>query len=193
MLETLVNWVDENSSCDNHLSNLDISLSNQSSSLEIKAEAVKEMSNLLGDILQASHVEQFDGGRFQAHLMIGRFLAARAQRTQGLYKLGLALSSHLNLFDVAWKLSTGGSMEILWNYFRPPTCPTITHLDALIKFENLAATFDRIAWISTAPLGTLLRRWQSLTSVSQEISQIPVDTRHVIQVGQPHHVQVPEH
>jgi midasin len=52
----------------------------------------------------------------------------------------------LGLFDSAWNLKTGYSMERLWNTFKPIVPSTGELLEVQLQFEQLAARFDAIIW-----------------------------------------------
>ena len=182
-LRMLANWIDESPFDEHLLSSLDRPNLNQTASMKAIIGAVKDICGFVTDVFHASHIEQFDGGRFQARLMIGRALANQIQNIQGMHELGLTLAKNLGSFDTTWKLSTGGSMEVLWDYFKPPTCLAITHVDALIKLEGLATKFDSIVWRSISPFDTLLQLRQSLVAAFQELGANLVGSDRLFEVG----------
>ena len=54
----------------------------------------------------------------------------------------------LNHFNASWKLSTGLSMERLWEVCRPQAPPTLAQLSTFLRMEELADRFDDALWRS---------------------------------------------
>ena len=186
MLKSLEDWVDQEFSINDWLASsasLNPDSPYQLSVMRTPVEVLKAICYSLDAIFRASHMGPFDGGKFQAHLMIARSLADETRHTRGLYELGSIFASHLDSFDVAWKLSTGGSMEALWNHFRSLTSPSIADLSSLIELEALANMFDNLVWRSTAPLETLLQLRQSLMSAFRILSVESKENQHPFHVG----------
>ncbi len=101
----------------------------------------------LRDILELGVLPAFDEGVFQVHLTIGRSIVAQGgPNITGVNLLTEKLGSMLALFNASWELSTGLSMEILWEVFRPATAKTISQLEARLKVEELAERFDSLKW-----------------------------------------------
>lgn len=89
----------------------------------------------------------FDEGIFQVHLAIGRSIAAHGDHNnEAAQKISGMLSSMLDLFNAAWKLYSGLSMEILWQNFRPVTAKNILQLDKCLLVEELMEKFDALKW-----------------------------------------------
>lgn len=89
----------------------------------------------------------FDEGIFQVHLAIGRSIAAHGDHNnEAAQKISGMLSSMLDLFNAAWKLYSGLSMEILWQNFRPVTAKNILQLDKGLLVEELMEKFDALKW-----------------------------------------------
>lgn len=89
----------------------------------------------------------FDEGIFQVHLAIGRSIAAHGDHNnEAAQKISVMLSSMLDLFNAAWKLFSGLSMEILWQSFRPVTPKNILQLDKCLLVEELMEKFDGLKW-----------------------------------------------
>lgn len=93
---------------------------------------------------------EFDEGAFQVYLMIGRSIVAQGRTMKELEPLNEHFNSMLSLFNPCWKLSTGLSMNTLWNTFRPSTAKSITELSTLIQAEELATRFDSLKWSAGA-------------------------------------------
>lgn len=89
----------------------------------------------------------FDEGVFQAYLAIGRSIAAHGDHdSEAAQKISGMLSSTLDLFNAAWKLFSGLSMEILWQNFRPVTPKSVLQLDTCLLVEELMEKFDALKW-----------------------------------------------
>lgn len=100
----------------------------------------------LWDILDLGLLPDFDEGIFQVHLAIGRSIAANGDNSETAQKISGMLSSMLNLFDVDWKLSSGLSMEPLWQNFKPVTAKNLLQLDMCLLVEKLMEKFDALKW-----------------------------------------------
>ena len=89
----------------------------------------------------------FEESEFQAYLITGQELPCRAVSNDGgLGFLPQKFSSGLNQFHSSWKLSTGLSMERLWEICRPQTPPTLPQLSVCLRMEELADRFDNALW-----------------------------------------------
>lgn len=89
----------------------------------------------------------FDEGIFQVHLAIGRSIAANGDsHSETAQKISGMLSSMLDLFSAAWKLSSGLSMELLWQNFKPVTAKNLLQLDMCLLVEELMEKFDALKW-----------------------------------------------
>lgn len=101
----------------------------------------------------------FQEARFQAHLAQGSSLlqlgAAVLQGTDD-QKLLSTLSGYLERdFVVGFKLSSGLSMEILWQHLRPDPIPDLQTLEQVMEMERLADRFDSLRWRVDANISTL--------------------------------------
>ena len=115
----------------------------------------------------------FDESAFQVYLKMGKSLVVSCQKIENLRGLGRLLDLNLSRFNASWSLSTGISMEFLWEVFKPRTAKNIFHLQRLLHIENLADRFDRILWRAQAPIETLAELRQSL--VSAYLESEPID------------------
>ena len=105
------------------------------------------------DLVQSPVIEE---GEFQAYLIIGQKLSNRAHRAEEALSLLLqTLDSGLSQFHASWKLSTGLSMERLWEACRPQTPPTLSHLSVYLRMEELADRFDNALWRSWVPVAQI--------------------------------------
>ena len=95
----------------------------------------------------------FEESEFQAYLITGQELSARPVTEEtGSGFLLQKLGSGLSQFNLSWKLSTGLSMERLWEACRPQTPPTLSQLSVYLRLEELADRFDNALWRSWIPV-----------------------------------------
>ncbi|UKZ77768.1 hypothetical protein TrVFT333_005494 [Trichoderma virens FT-333] len=108
----------------------------------------------------------FDEAVFQAHLAQGtallgkQTLAAKSDNNRQLstYILGRLEDD----FDGGFKLSTGLSMESLWNLMRPIPIPDKSVLDRSVELDRLGARFDNLRWKTGASVVDLSKAQQTL-------------------------------
>ncbi|PON27239.1 hypothetical protein TGAM01_v203620 [Trichoderma gamsii] len=108
----------------------------------------------------------FDEATFQAHLAQGtallkkQTLAAQSDNTRQLasYILGRLEDD----FDSGFKLSTGLSMESLWNLMRPIPIPDKSVLDRSMELDRLGTRFDGLRWKAGASVVDLSKAQQTL-------------------------------
>jgi len=118
---------------------------------------VKEFRDYVRDVLEFTRSLKFDEGVFQSYLGIGRSLIIQALQCSDTYDLGSKIQDHLDVFKASWDLTTGTSMEILWNRLRPLTARDSRELDLVLRVERLADRFDSIVWRSSGPLDTVIK------------------------------------
>ena len=118
---------------------------------------MKELRDYVRDVLEFTRSFKFDEGIFQSYLGIGRSLIAQALQCSDTHKLGSEMQERLGMFKASLDLTTGTSMEVLWERFRPPTARDHCELDLVLRVERLADRFDSIVWRSNAPLNTVIR------------------------------------
>lgn len=108
----------------------------------------------------------FEEARFQAHLKQGvdLFLAfgARTQNDPDLQFITQIVNAIQDAFTVGFKLTTGLSMEILWQLLRTSPIMDEVTFSAVQGMEKLADRFDAIRWKSNASIGDLSKAISSL-------------------------------
>ncbi|KND94913.1 Midasin [Tolypocladium ophioglossoides CBS 100239] len=108
----------------------------------------------------------FDEARFQAHLALGtNVLHLQSQVFNGTGDsefVSLILHQLKNDFNSGFKLSTGLSMETLWNVLRPVPIPDKSVLDWSLELDRLAARFDAIRWKANASIPDLSKAQKTL-------------------------------
>lgn len=119
----------------------------------------------------------FDEGVFQVHLAIGRSIAAHGDNnSEAARNISGVLNSMLDLFNAAWKLSSGLSMEIIWQNFRPITAKNILQLDTCLLVEELAERFDALKWGAGATFRDLDLLRRSIVRMYDTISPSDIES-----------------
>ncbi|KZF21610.1 midasin [Xylona heveae TC161] len=117
---------------------------------------VRGVTSYWWSIFHLGQSKSFDDAVFQVHLEIGRTIVSALQAIDGpSERLLQGVSSSLDSFKMAWQLTTGLSMERLWNALKPATPPTMDRLQMLLHIEQLADRFDALLWKIKAPLTDL--------------------------------------
>ncbi|KAK4443930.1 hypothetical protein QBC34DRAFT_476083 [Podospora aff. communis PSN243] len=97
----------------------------------------------------------FEEARFQAHLTLGASFLQVALPS-GPQKMLQTIGGYLERdFVVGFKLSTGLSMEALWNRLRPDPVPNQETLAQVVEMEKLAGQFDELRWRADVNVSTL--------------------------------------
>ncbi|KAK0646139.1 hypothetical protein B0T16DRAFT_352277 [Cercophora newfieldiana] len=100
----------------------------------------------------------FEEARFQAHLTLGASLLQMGldKAGAGPQKMLSAINGYLDRdFVVGFKLSTGLSMEALWNRLRPDLIPDPEALSQVVEMEKLVDRFDELRWRADVNVSTL--------------------------------------
>jgi len=58
-------------------------------------------------------------------------------------------------FHAQTKMTSGLSMELIWNLCRPSVMPTMLRLEKLWQLEQIAEQFDAVVWLMKAPVADL--------------------------------------
>lgn len=108
----------------------------------------------------------FEEAKFQAHLKQGvdnfRGFVANVGHDREVQVINSILSKIQDAFTVGFKLTTGLSMETLWQLLRPTPIEDETTFSAVQEMEKLAIRFDIIRWKSNASIADLSRAISSL-------------------------------
>ena len=127
----------------------------------------------LSDIFDIVQSTSFDEGSFQAYLTSGNLTVARAKNIEStnhsVAELAKEFQKALHDFDAAWQLSSGLSMEALWNVFRPTVAENLQQLAACLRVEELADRFDALRWTSGASYQEIRILGQSLADIYDTI------------------------
>ncbi|KAK2783613.1 hypothetical protein FQN52_009540 [Onygenales sp. PD_12] len=130
---------------------------------------VSSILDLAWDIFRAVQVEDFDEGIFQTYLQIGQSLYSRLKDVK--LDLVTVLSQSLDSFRANWGLSTGQSMQRMWDCWRPATPVDPDHLKSLMDLQHVASRFDQVTLKTTLPFSQLTQMRQSLLQAQAAILQ----------------------
>src|SRR5699024_2531292 len=84
------------------------------------ASALRAVVDFCADVFKVSEVKQVDEGEFQIYLQIGRELCAALFNSSSFFQpLAVSLSQYLGRFQAEWALTTGLSMQKIWDTWRP--------------------------------------------------------------------------
>ncbi|KAK5664014.1 hypothetical protein OQA88_228 [Cercophora sp. LCS_1] len=139
-----------------------------------QSDAWRERSSALSRLMlfwkrtnEALVAASFDEARFQAHLTHGASLiqaASTALQHADTRKMLSTISSYLERdFVVGFKLSTGLSMELLWNLLRPDPIPDQQTVAQVVEMERLADRFDSLRWRADVNVSTLRTVQESMS------------------------------
>lgn len=159
VLQLLTSWIDREAP---QCSNIEVvALSRKTwfrpNKWQVALMIVKGFRDYVRDVLESTRSLKFDEGVFQSYLGIGRALIIQAQQCSDTCDLGSKIQDHLDKFKASWDLTTGTSMEILWNRLRPLTARNSGELGLVLRVERFADRFDSIVWRSNCPLDTVIK------------------------------------
>ncbi|UNI14165.1 AAA ATPase midasin [Purpureocillium takamizusanense] len=131
-----------------------------------RAHFVRLICLYIGRTLRLSMATEFDEAQFQAHLALGAgFLQSQAEKFTAREDNDLVgfVRNRLHAdFNSGFKLSTGLSMEVLWNVLRPTPIPDKSTLDRILDLDQLGVRFDAIRWKASASIDELTKAQQTL-------------------------------
>ncbi|KAM5447036.1 AAA ATPase midasin [Microsporum audouinii] len=130
---------------------------------------LEDILNFCWDIFQLTQSRLLDDAVFSAYLLIGKNIVARFEHLH--LDLLNNFTELLSLFNSNWKLTSGESMQRMWNMWRPAT-PTDSHqLEQKVQFQELRARYDRIALKSRVPILELGRLYDLFLRAQTSILQ----------------------
>ncbi|KAJ6780716.1 hypothetical protein PWT90_02324 [Aphanocladium album] len=110
--------------------------------------------------------DTLDEAKFQAHLLQGaRLLKKQLTKIESptlAALVSLILGKLQSDFASGFKLSTGLSMEQLWNTLRPIPIPSQFIYNEVLKLDQLAVRFDELRWKTRASISELSKAQQTL-------------------------------
>ncbi|KAG6007079.1 hypothetical protein E4U21_006341 [Claviceps maximensis] len=139
-----------------------------SSSFLIRLQLLEILGLFLEQTVSLSASQDFDEAYFQAHVTLGTrklraFVEVMTMQLDSSF-LALALDQLSNSFDSGFQLSTGLSMEALWNAFRPTPISTETEFKRSNELDCLATRFDALRWKAASSLSDLSKAQKALAS-----------------------------
>lgn len=124
------------------------------------AQMVRVILDFCWDVFCFSHGDDFDDGVFHTYLQIGQTLTSRLRNSPS--DLPSAVNQSLQVFNTNWSLSTGQSMQRMWEDWRPATPLDPGHLQFVIGLRNVASRFDNVIVKTRLPLSQLSQLRNSL-------------------------------
>ena len=126
--------------------------------------------NLCADIFKVTQAKQIDGGEFQVYLQIGRDVCTSLLNSSPIFhSLASAMSQALTRFQAGWALTTGLSMQRLWDAWRPATSATQEQLWSLMELEDIVREFSDIAVKTRLDVSRLNQVRNSLVDAQRSI------------------------
>ncbi|OAX84398.1 hypothetical protein ACJ72_01230 [Emergomyces africanus] len=116
--------------------------------------------DLCWDIYSIVQAKEFDEGIFQTYLQVGHSLHSRFKNVK--LDIIMVLSQSLDAFRANWALSTGQSMQRMWDRWRPATPIDPCHLQSMMDLQQVAARFDQVTLRTNLPFSQLSQVRQSL-------------------------------
>lgn len=121
-------------------------------------------------LFNMTSVSVLDEATFQVHLSLWEALPAKHSCARNYCKvLHQGVEKALASLKSSCHLSTGLSMERLWEIFRPQIPPTMQLLEKQIHFEELLSSFDTLLWQSRLPLADAVGLRDSVISTIRAV------------------------
>ncbi|KAG5922809.1 hypothetical protein E4U42_005244, partial [Claviceps africana] len=144
----------------------DLDLSDDS--LLMRLQLLEILGLFLEQTVSLSAARDFDEAYFQAHVTLGTRKLRTFAETMTLQLdssfLSLTMNKLSNSFDSGFQLSTGLSMETLWNAFRPIPISTETEFKRSNELDHLATRFDALRWKAASSVSDLSKAQKALAS-----------------------------
>ncbi|PWY89383.1 midasin [Aspergillus sclerotioniger CBS 115572] len=132
--------------------------------------ALRAIVDFSSDVFTLTAANEVDRGEFQIYLQIGKELCASLLDSWApLKQLALAFSRALDRFKENWSLTTGLSMQRLWESWRPATPSTQSQLTLLLELESVASEFTQVATKTHLDLSQLSQVRDSLIGGQEAI------------------------
>lgn len=123
--------------------------------------------NFCWDVFQLSQQETLDNALFSTYLEIGRAISAKFQHIPS--DLLQHLSAMLDTFNANWKLTSGHSMQRIWDKWRPAVPTNSLHANRLIEFQELCLRVDHMSLKSGVPFSALSQLYNSLVQAQKSM------------------------
>ncbi|KAL1883672.1 AAA ATPase midasin [Paecilomyces lecythidis] len=132
--------------------------------------ALKCILHLCWDFFAATQVAELDDGEFQTYLQIAQGLASSLQNNGPLIRpISSILAQSISHFQAEWALTTGLSMQKMWDAWRPATPASEEQLQSLLDLEQVVSEFTAIAVKTRVPLSQLSKVRESLIDAQRSV------------------------
>lgn len=133
-----------------------------------RLQSLEFLRLFLEQTVSLSSSQDFDDAYFQAHVILGTrklqaFVQTMTMQVDSSF-LSLAMNQLSSSFDGGFQLSTGLSMEALWNVFRPIPISTQTQFNRSNELDHLASRFDALRWKAASSISDLSKAQKALAS-----------------------------
>ena len=118
-----------------------------------------------GDLADITECPSFDEAAFQTFQIIGQSIVNEFMDRPNPEGLAASFSAALGLFGDAWRLTSGLSMEIIWEQFRLPSVEKPSLLELRYGTQALSESFDALSWTFGASIQELFALRGSLVQV----------------------------
>ncbi|EKG11058.1 von Willebrand factor type A [Macrophomina phaseolina MS6] len=134
------------------------------------------------DLFALTDAPAVEDAVFQVYLAIGheQFASFHSSGVAPSTKLRQKLAQTFESLRLDSQLSTGLSMELLWQRFKPHTPPAYSGLLNLLKLESLADRFDKAVWLADAPLAELSRVRNTLANAMDIVRSRGIDVAELV-------------
>lgn len=150
--------------------------------------ALKAIARFCWDIFAAAQARDIDEGEFQTYLQIGRDIHSSVL-DQGplLEPLASFFAQFLARFQSTWALTTGLSMQRIWDSWHPMTCVDNDQLKCLVDLEGVVSDFATVALQARLDLGQLSRVRNSLIDAQNAVLRNGADGNVLVSVSNLYH------
>jgi midasin len=108
------------------------------------------------NLFQLVSQNPLDEAVFQVYLNVGqRMLKSGSVHTESSTQMMKHIAKQFEGFHAQTKMTSGLSMELIWNLCRPSVMPTMQRLEKLWQLEQIAEQFDAVVWLMQAPVAEL--------------------------------------
>ena len=124
------------------------------------------------DISYVAERSPFDEAVFQTYHLIGQTMADNFEDNPSHQVLAASFSAALGLLDKSCRLTSGLSMEAIWQLLQPSTPDPCSLSEVNNEMEALADRFDAVTWMCGTSLGELVALRNSLMRVFDSLDSM---------------------
>lgn len=134
------------------------------------------------DLSEDAGRPSFDDAAFQTYQRIGQSMIEGFIDNSIVQGLATSLSNAFASLNESWRLTTGLSMEIIWELLRPPSVEHASLLELRFGTEQLADRFDALSWTTGASIEKLTALRGSIVQVFGMLDFADADSEKRLQV-----------